>query len=322
MERFNSNIIEEESYYPNSCAQLLKKFEKKNPLPNGEKLSFSGVNGSDVYNVSAPFQVGNKTYISGRVEEREALAHSQVKFFEEHNGVWYPSQDTPTLPLEDGFITKIGENLIVGGVEVYPVHTKLDPNGIEYRTVFYDGKDINSLEKFTTGPNKMKDIRLTSLSNNKIGVFTRPQGGANEGGKIGYVEIESLEHLNSKNILDAEIIENQFAPGEWGGANELHPLADGKIGVLGHIAYRDLKGDRHYYAMSFIYDTETHTSSPVEIIATRKNFPDGDAKIPELADIIFSGGLVRHGDGTATLYAGLSDAEAGSIKIPDPFLDK
>ena len=322
MEKFNSNNLEKESFYPNSCVELLRNFEKKTPLSPGKKLNFSGVNGFDVYNISAPFQIGNKTYISGRVEEREALAHSQVKFFEENNGIWSPSKDTPTLSLEDGFVTKIGDKLVVGGVEVYPIHTKVDPKSTGYRTAFYCGQDLNSLEKFTTGPNKMKDIRLTALSNNKIGVFTRPQGGTNGGGKIGYIEIESLEDLNSENILSAEIIENQFAPGEWGGENELHLLPDGRIGVLGHIAYKDLEGDRHYYAMSFIYDTKTHTSSPVEIIATRKNFPEGDAKIPESTDIIFSGGLVRHENGTAILYAGLSDAEAGSIEIPDPFIGK
>ena len=27
----------------------------------------------------------------------------------------------------------------------------------------------------------------------------------------------------------------------------------------------------------------------------------------------------RHGDGTATLYAGLGDAAAGSLVVPDPF---
>lgn len=322
MEKFNISNIEKESYFPNSCVELLKNFEKKASLPSGEKLKFSNVNGLDVYNISAPFQVGNKTFISGRVEERGDWAKSQVKFFENNNDVWVPSKDTPTLPLEDGFITKIGGELIVGGVEVYPIHIKAKPKGIGYKTVFYRGQDLSSLKKFTTGPNKMKDIRLASLPNDNIGVFTRPQGGTNNEGKIGYTEIKSLEDLNIENILDAKIIENQFAPGEWGGSNELHPLEDGKIGVLGHIAYKDLKDDRHYYAMSFVYDTKTNTSSPLEIIATRKNFPEGGAKKPELSDIIFSGGLVRHEDGTATLYAGLSDAEAGKIEIPDPFINK
>ena len=72
--------------------------------------------------------------------------------------------------------------------------------------------------------------------------------------------------------------------------------------------------------MTFVYDPKNHTSSLIEIIATRKNFPEGGVKKIELSDVIFPGGLVRHGDGTATLYAGLSDAEAGNVEIPDPFI--
>jgi hypothetical protein len=50
------------------------------------------------------------------------------------------------------------------------------------------------------------------------------------------------------------------------------------------------------------------------------NFPAGATKRPDLVDVIFSGGLVRNGGGSATLYAGLRDAEAGWITIPAPFL--
>lgn len=324
MEKFNKKTIskdlvniEKEQFYPSNCIELLKNFEEKEILPTGKKLNFSGVNNSDVYNISAPFNVGDTVVISGRVEKRETWANSQVMFFEEKN--LSPIKDAPKLQLEDGFVASIYNELIVGGTEVYPNPIEDDPDCIGYRTAFYKGDDLYSLEKFTTGPEGMKDIRLVSLPNNKIGVFTRPQGGKNQEGKIGYIEIQSLEDLNAENILSAKIIENQFAPGEWGGANELHLLKDGRIGVLGHIAYRDSKGDRHYYAMSFIYDPNTHISTPIKIIATRKNFPDGYAKIPELSDVIFPGGLIRNGDGTATLYAGLSDAEAGSTVIEDPF---
>ena len=167
----------------------------------------------------------------------------------------------------------------------------------------------------------MKNIRLTSLAGGGIGVFTRPEDGRNGRGKIGYLELQHLEDLNAQKILSAEIIENQFAPEEWGGASELHPLPDGRIGVIGHIAYKYIQGTKHYFAMSFVYDPRTYRASPIEILATRKNFPAGDAKIDEVADVVFPGGLIRHGDGTATLYAGLSDAEAGKLALPDPFAE-
>ena len=58
-----------------------------------------------------------------------------------------------------------------------------------------------------------------------------------------------------------------------------------------------------------------------EIIASRSIFPLTARPLrPDLVDVMFSGGLVRHGNDTATLYAGLSDVEgAGRVLLPDPF---
>jgi hypothetical protein len=190
---------------------------------------------------------------------------------------------------------------------------------LAYRTAFYRGQDFSSLQKFSVGPDMMKDVRLIHR-NDRVGVFTRPQWWENGRGKIWYVELSNLWEITAENIRDARIIENQFSTDEWGGANELHRLPDNKIGVLWHIACFDSIWHKHYYAMAFVYDPVEHIASPLKIIATRKNFPESDTKFPELKDIIFPGWLVRHGDGTATLYVGLSDARAGSIIIPDPFV--
>lgn len=306
------------------CIGLINDFDKKE-IPQGEKLQFEGVEeGYDVYNISAPFYVGDKVFVTGRVEKTEVTADSdsQVMLFEQMNGGWCLANEQPKFKMEDGFAARIGEELIIGGVEVFPDPTEENPNHKNYRTIFYRGKDTTSLEQFTVGPDGMKDIRLISLPNGKIGVFTRPQGEIGGKGKIGYIEIDSLDDLKNKDILNnAKIIENQFPEGEWGGANELHLLKDGRIGVIGHIAYEDEKG-KHYYAMAFIYDPVTKSSSPIEIIATRKNFPNGKAKSPKHDDIIFPGGLIRNGDGTATLYVGLGDTETGKITIVDPFEGK
>ena len=300
------------------CRGLINDFDKKE-IPQGEKLQFKGVEEYDVYNISAPFYVGDKLFVTGRVEKTEAIADSQVMLFEQMNGGWCLANEQPKFKMEDGFVTRIGDELILGGVEAYPEPTKENPEHKSYRTIFYCGKETTSLEQFAVGPDKMKDIRLISLPNGKIGIFTRPQGEIGGKGKIGYIEIDNLDDLKKKDILNnAEIIENQFPKGEWGGANELHLLSDGRIGVIGHIAYEDEKG-KHYYAIAFIYNPKTKSSSPIEIIATRKNFPNGKAKSPKHDDIIFPGGLIRNGDGTATLYAGLGDAETGKIQMADPF---
>ncbi|EHL2570675.1 DUF1861 family protein, partial [Listeria monocytogenes] len=44
-----------------------------------------------------------------------------------------------------------------------------------------------------------------------------------------------------------------------------------------------------------------------------------EPKRPDLADVVFSGGLIRNPDGTATLYAGIGDSDAQKLAIPDPF---
>ncbi|MFA5773552.1 MAG: DUF1861 family protein [Candidatus Paceibacterota bacterium] len=316
-EHITSREVSQEPLFAH-CIGLINDFDKKE-IPQGEKLQFEGVDGYDVYNISAPFYIGDKVFVTGRVEKTEEIDDSQVMLFEKKDGGWCLANEQPKFKMEDGFATHIGDELIIGGVEVYPDSTEENPNHKSYRTIFYRGKDTASLEQFAVGPDTMKDIRLISLPNGKIGVFTRPQGEIGGKGKIGYMEIDSLDDLKKKDILNnAEIIENQFPEGEWGGANELHLLSDGRIGVIGHIAYQDEKG-KHYYAMAFIYDPKTKSASPMEIIATRKNFPNGKAKRPELDDIIFPGGLIRNGDGTAILYAGLGDAETGRITIKDPF---
>jgi hypothetical protein len=318
--------MERERLSPARCTELLRRFEEKEALPIGEKLQFSGVGENDVYNISAPFKIGNTTVIAGRVEARESWASSHIGFFEHKEGLlWVPAGGTPIPPLqlEDGFATQVGDETIFGGVKAYPNPTEADPGEIDFETAFYRGPNLPSLQKFATGPKGMKDFRL----DDQLDVFTRPQGGIGGKGKIGYVKLRRIEDLNDKQIiLGARIIENQCAPEEWVGTNELHLLKNGVIGVIGHIAYQDTEGRKHYYAMSFEYDPKTHLATPIEIMATRKNFPAGPAKTrklkDELTDVIFPGGLIPHGDGTGTLYAGLSDAEAGYALVRDPFYGK
>ncbi|MGZ3687585.1 MAG: DUF1861 family protein, partial [Bdellovibrionota bacterium] len=66
----------------------------------------------------------------------------------------------------------------------------------------------------------------------------------------------------------------------------------------------------------------TGSASPMKILLERSDLPQGLAgksKRPDLKDVLFSGGLVRHPDATATLYVGAGDAEVHRVDIPDPF---
>jgi hypothetical protein len=300
-----------------TCEVLLKEFEH-GPQPfRPEKLVFTGVGERDVYNISAPFEDEGEFVIAGRVEPRDS-EHSEVRFFVNRGKVWVPKEGAPVFSLQDPFVSRIRGELVFGGVQTF--QNPSVEGALGWRTVFYRGKNIASLEEFAKGPDGMKDIRLIELKDGSIGVFTRPQGEKGGRGKIGFTRIPSLDELNVKTIEEAPLLDNQFVDGEWGGVNELHLLSNGLIGVLGHIACFDQDGKRHYYPMVFVLDPDTMEISNIELIATRSHFLKGPAKRPDLADVVFSGGLIRKEDGTADLYAGISDAEAQKITIVDPFL--
>ncbi len=289
---------------------------------NAVKLAFTGVGDKDVYNITAPFLSNGNKIIAGRVEGRDT-EYSHVMFFEEKNRVWAPVGKIPPLALQDPCMAKINNELILGGVEVFD-HPILKGN-LWWRTVFFRGKDIFNLQRFAVGPNGMKDIRLVQLENHKIGVFTRPQhpegtiGSLGGRGKIGYVEIDSLDNITPENLMKATIID-QISDENWLGANEIHLLENGKLGVLAHVAMYDANKDRHYYPAAFTFNPKTKVPSEIKIIAERKMFLDGPSKTPDLKDVVFSGGLIRKSEGKADLFVGTSDAESQMIEIPDPFI--
>ncbi|WP_205620183.1 MTP-1 family protein [Cohnella thermotolerans] len=300
-----------------TCSALLRDYEASGKwAANPEKLVFEGVGDKDVYNIAAPFEDGGGPVIAGRVESRDSES-SDIVFFTQREGIWTPREGAPVLRLQDPFHTRIGGELIVGGVETYPLPGRT--GGLSWRTVFYKGSGIDTLKPFFTGPDGMKDLRLIELADGGVGVFTRPQGEKGGRGKIGFVRLPSLGDLTVEAIEDAPLLAGQFADEEWGGANELHLLAGGLVGVLGHIACFDAWGARHYYPMAFALDPETGEHSDIELIAARNRFLPGEAKRSDLADVVFSGGLIRKPDGTADLYAGVGDAEAQKITIADPF---
>ncbi|PYZ94663.1 hypothetical protein CR194_03795 [Salipaludibacillus keqinensis] len=297
-----------------TCSVLVEEF-KKNP-ENPEKITFSGVGNKDVYNITAPFEDEGEQVIAGRVEDRDS-EHSEVHFFVEVNGEWKPRQGAPVFSLQDPFVTKVAGERILGGVEIFPHPTIKD--GLGWRTVFYKGDRLATLTPFFKGPDGMKDVRIVELPNGEIGIFTRPQGEKGGRGEIGFAKVASLSELTVEVINDAPLLEGQFIKEEWGGANEIHVLSNGLLGVLGHIACFDEAGDRHYYPMVFAVNPENHQFSDLQIIATRADFLPGESKRPDLASVVFSGGLVRKSNGKAELYSGISDAEAQNIVIEDPF---
>ena len=305
-------------HHPSPCTELRLASRK---VSGARPLHFSGVDGFDVYNISAPFEDRGRTYIAGRVEKRDSEL-SEVRLFVNTGKDEY----TAVLPeltfrhLQDPFVTRIGGELIMGGVQV--VTHPLDASRIiSWQTLFFRGKTLQDLKLFAVGPSCMKDIRLCELADGRIAVLTRPQGLKGGLGKIGYTVIGQLRDLCADTILDAVIDDSYFCPGEWGGANEIHLLKSGLLGVAGHIAFRTA-GERHYQSMVFVLDPATGEHSPVRIVACRGDISDSPvSKRPDLLDVLFTGGMIRHGDGKATLYTGVSDCESWRAEIPDPFAE-
>lgn len=300
--------------------QLLKDFSRGNVVDHHSRIGFvlKEDTGQDVYNITAPFETPSGRYIAGRVEQRDS-EFSEIGFFKEEGDCWRQVETKVSLALQDPFVAFIRGELVLGGVEVFWQDQQEKILG--YRTVFLKGQDIFNLERFATGPTGMKDIRLLELPSGEILMMTRPQGAVGGRGTIGYGVIPGLYHLNEKEILSATLLKEQFIEAEWGGANQLHLLKNGKIGVLSHIARFGESGERHYHATAFCFDKETGRYSPLKLIAVRKNFAPGPAKRPDLLDVVFSGGMVRLPGNMAALYCGVSDAEGHKILIPDPFLE-
>ncbi|QEY33831.1 DUF1861 family protein [Caproiciproducens galactitolivorans] len=302
-----------------TCHQLLEQFPFSKLQFTNTKLPIILEEGDnrDVYNISSPFLYNGSQLLLGRAEFRDS-EDSSIVFLRRNSGIWsLDKRYQPLKHLQDPFYSFVKGKLIVGGVEVY----RNDKNESTYRTVFFRETAPFRIERFACGPENMKDIRLLELPSGEILVTTRPQNASAGRGKIGFTIIPSLDDLNSQSILSASILEDQFISEEWGGTNQLHLLNNGKIGVLSHIANFDEEGNRHYYSTCFLLDPATGMHLPMKIIAVRCNFEDGPSKREDLKDVVFSGGLVRHGNGTACLYCGVGDAEAHCLTIPDPFVE-
>ncbi|MEK9143054.1 MAG: DUF1861 family protein [Patescibacteria group bacterium] len=343
---------------PKGYRDLLAEFHsKKTPgsLPTGELFTFNlGENTVllTVYN-PAPVDIDGKLHIWARVEERADEKNSAVMLFGEgKNGEWTPMEGAPVFKnLQDPFYCGIVDGYhVFGGVQI---NEDGGTSHVGYRTVFYRYKNSYSelidphggtVAPFAKGPENMKDIRLIQRENGRIGVFTRPQGGDQFGGrgKIGYIEIETLDELEEalaqfdqqkdpKTLIRGLFIDGSMGEEEWGGANQLFLLPGGKIGVLGHIAgYGDeryiseggtTEAKKDYYPITFVFDPKTRSVSHVQIIATAAQFPAVEVKNGHLGSILFSGGLVKSDEeGYFWLYVGIGDSKGGRIRIEDPFV--
>lgn len=297
-------------------------FEENKKVYSSTLLKFNGVDKKyDVYNCSIPFRMSGKTYIYARVEERAKWAQSHVRLFERTDtDVYTAVKNTMIYPLEDPFIAKIGNELILGGTHVRMRRGELDT----YYAYFYRGADIDDMTYFTTGPEYMKDIRLVQLKDNKIGVFSRPRSEEirkkyGSESIVGFTTIDSIDKLDDVVVQNARPIEGLFDRDEWGGCNQAYCLDSGYIGVIGHKCYKSPEGLLVYTNTAFVFDPKTHKVLNHKIIATRSCYPKAPCKFDNLADCVFSSGIVMRNNNRADLYSGVGDTCCGRAVIDYPF---
>lgn len=294
----------------------------KSEILEVEKLIFLDVGDRDVYNVSKSFRINSEEYLFGRVEPRDNSELSRVFLFRKTSGGWVPDGNfVPLENSEDPFVFEINGEFILGCVEVVKMTAghEFDPeNKLNYRTVLHGGKNPWELRKVFEGPWKMKDIRFAELPDKKIAVFSRLQGGKAGRGKMGFLIVNSFEDLDSEKLENAPLL-NCFWDGEWGGANHVHLLENGKLFVLGHIAKRNEDNSVSYYPMYFIFNPETKEYSEMKILFERKHLPEGESKNERLKDVIFPGGFNKNDDGTLDIYVGVGDAEGYMVRVKKIF---
>ena len=305
---------------------MKEAFEAKPPtVIESAKLTFKGVDaGYDVYNCSIPFKWNGADYIFGRVEPRDKWASSVTMLFRRTGrDEWSRVLEFGALELEDPYIQHVRGELIVGGTRVMKVAGMVKT----YRGAFYrdNKRGPMHLEYFTTGPERMKDIRLIELADGRIGVFSRPRGedvrrkyGSES--VIGFTTINDLNELTPEVIEAAPVIDGIFGKDEWGGCNQAYLTDDGKVLVASHLCYSGAKAangiNRGVYCnASFVFDPATHTATHIRIVATRKLYPEQEPKVPHLDDCVFTSGFVFNDDGTCDIYTGLCDAAEGRIRV-------
>ena len=288
-------------------------------------LTFSGVEGYDVYNCSVPFRHNGKRYIFGRVEKRNEWARSRTMLFEEVSPDHFCRVNNSMIyQTEDPNIAVIHGELVLGGIFVMYASVNMG----SFYNLFYHGTDLEDMYYFATGPVNMKDIRLVELPDHRIGVFSRPRNEEiirkfGSESQIGFTVINDISELSGDVIQNAPYIPGIFGDGEWGGCNQAYSLESGKIGVIGHKSYQTgkpgIEGLSTYLCLAFVFDPETHSVLEEKIIATSKSFPAHDAKRPHVADCAFTSGIVPREDGKVDLYSGLGDSTEGRITIDNPF---
>lgn len=296
---------------------LRDAFEVEKKIYEQSLLTFHGVGNNTVYNCSCPFTMKGKKYLFGRVEKGDEWVFSNVFLFEETAlDEWTRVPDSMSYNLEDPFVVKIHGEMVFGGTHVTKDGTKCSM----YLCEFFRGHPMD-LKYITSGPAKMKDVRLIELHDGQIGVFShfRTEGSC----MTGFTKIKRIECLDANVIDNAPFINHRAFGDAWGGPNQCYLLSTGLIGCIAHHGYLQNRPNacqlRVYCITSFVFNPETMDVTDFKVIGTRTCFPASKPKVPMLEDCVFVSGITMRPDGKCDLYSGVGDNQQGRCVIDYPF---
>ncbi|CAJ1006310.1 putative Protein (DUF1861) [Leishmania naiffi] len=304
---------------PRECMMVAKRkeFERTKVVQEATFISFKGLDTHDIYNCCVPFRISGVYHVFGRTERRNEWVRSFVRLFRQTGHDEYTLVERAMQwQLEDPFIVKVQGEVLFGGVRVTKDHGKVSG----YMCDFYRGT-IDDMHYFTSGPPKMKDIRLVELADGRIGIFSHHKTLTTC--TTGFTTIDSLDDLCSQIIDAAKPIDHTLFGDAWGGVNQPYLLSTGKIGCISHHGYldKDVNGEvvNVYCITSFVYDPVTNKCFEYKILGTKNCFPECPAKAPKLVDCVFASGIVMRDDGKCDLYSGVGDTRQGRMVIEYPF---
>jgi len=304
---------------PKKCTMIpeRERFEREKTVMAGALIEFKGLPEQlDVYNCSVPFFIDGVKHIYGRAERREEWANSYVHLFRETAPDEFSLvKEAVSWRMEDPFVVKIQGEMLLGGVRV----TKNKGQVCDYCCDFFRGTP-DQLVYFTSGPQRMKDIRLIELIDGRIGLFSHHK--SDNKCITGFATIDKLSDLSMEVINSAKPIDHTAFGDAWGGVNQAYLLSSGKIGCISHHGYLMDKNEETlnvYCITSFVYDPETNLVHSYRILGTKCCYPAYPPKVSRLSDCAFVSGICRRLDGKYDLYSGLGDTCEGRMPIEYPF---
>ncbi len=343
---------------PTSYGQAVSVYRKRPPIINTQLLTVEGLEfGYTAYNCAPMVDEDYNLHLLGRLEKIDSEVsevrkldfirnHTSLTNFMAPNGLVIPNSQDPSVSLISADKTAIG---VVSVTEDSAKRGQVT----SYRPRLYEFKagDV-SRERDANGPESEKDIRIAyvgSFGEEDLSVIVARKRRVDGQNIDSCLQVGIVPTAGDMQQLSCDITQVKNDPTSrldvltpdnrtWYGPNQITRLqsraGDLVLGLLFHTGrwtnrvYQNGERGRVYtaFAAELTADPQTrqvtHVSKPKEI-ATADDFPDSEAKRPDLVDVLFPGGFIygaRKGLVERTILAcGLRDRYIGLAEVAYPF---